>query len=254
MSKSGSLLLGTAPIDEGNPTPRYMQLANHLRMLINAGSLKSGEALPSERAIVAATNLSRVTIRKALELLVQEGLLQQRHGSGTYVSGGERIQQSLSMLTGFSQDMVSLGHVPRHRWLERGYARASSDEAMALGLAPGESVLRLHRLRLADDLPLAVELAVVPASLLGSIEEVGESLYASLRAAGACPEKALQRMRACALPAFEAGLLDAREGDTALFIERISRLASGRAVEFTRSYYRGDRYDFVAELTLDHAD
>ena len=155
MSATESLFLDQEPIDTSNPTPRYIQLANRLRDMIRSGSLKPGEALPSERSIVTATSLSRVTIRKALELLVREGLLHQRHGSGTYVSEEPgRIEQSLGVLTGFSEDMVSLGHVPSARWLQRSYALPSTQEAMTLGLSPGEKVLRLHRLRLADDLPL----------------------------------------------------------------------------------------------------
>lgn len=251
MTKLDTLFLGQNAVDEQSPTPRYIQLANHLRTLIREGRLKAGEALPSERAIVAATNLSRVTIRKALELLVSEGVLTQRHGSGTYVNGEvERIEQSLARLSGFSEDMVTLGHIPSVKWLSRSYGLPSSIEAMMLGLSPGEQVLRLHRLRLADDQPLAVELAVLPAELLPTLEVLGESLYGALSSMGMLPEKALQRMHACGLPAFEAGLLEAEEGDPALYIERVSRLATGRTIEFTRSYYRGDRYDFVVELTL----
>lgn len=251
MTKVDGLFLGQDPIDEQLPTPRYIQLANRLRTLIHEGTLKAGEALPSERAIVAATSLSRVTIRKALELLVSEGLLSQRHGSGTYVNGEvERIEQSLARLTGFSEDMVTLGHIPSVKWLNRSYGLPSSTEAMMLGLSPGEQVLRLHRLRLADGQPLAVELAVLPASLLPSFDMLGDSLYGALSALDMLPEKALQRMHACGLPEFEAGLLEGEAGDPALYIERISRLASGRTVEFTRSYYKGDRYDFVVELTL----
>lgn len=246
-----NIFLDQVPIDDKNPTPRYIQLANWIRTLIMDGSWKAGDALPSERSIVAATNLSRVTIRKALELLVREGLLQQRHGSGTYVNDeGDRIEQSLGVLTGFSEDMVSLGHVPSVKWIERIVAMPSSTETMMLGLSPGEKVLRLHRLRLADGEPLAVEMAVVPASLFPSVEQMGDSLYEALYAADMLPEKALQRMHACRLPAFEAELLGSDEDDPALYIERISRLKSGRTIEFTRSYYRGDRYDFVVELTL----
>lgn len=240
-----------SPIDENNPTPRYIQLANRIRELIRDGSWKAGEALPSERSIVEATSLSRVTIRKALELLVKEGLLQQRHGSGTYVSEeSDRIEQSLGTLTGFSEDMHSLGHVPSARWIERSIGNPSMEETMMLGLSPGEQVARLHRLRLADGEPLAVEMAVVPASILPDVERMRESLYKTLEAKNVLPEKALQRMHACRLPAFEAQLLECEEGEPALYIERLSRLESGRAIEFTRSYYRGDRYDFLAELTL----
>ena len=238
-------------IDESNPTPRYIQLANKIRTLILDGCWKAGEALPSERSIVAATNLSRVTIRKALERLVQEGLLRQRHGSGTYVNDErERIEQSLAVLTGFSEDMVSLGHVPSVRWIERAIVMPSSTETMMLGLSPGEKVLRLHRLRLADGEPLAVEMAVMPASLFPQVTQIGDSLYEALAVIDMLPEKALQRMHACRLPAFEAELLGCDEDEPALYIERMSRLKSGRTIEFTRSYYRGDRYDFVAELTL----
>ncbi|MBS7705423.1 GntR family transcriptional regulator [Chelatococcus asaccharovorans] len=251
MAGESALLFGSEAIDETNPTPRYIQLANRIRSLILDGSWKAGDALPSERTMVSATNLSRVTIRKALELLVQEELLQQRHGSGTYVNDNvERIEQSLGVLTGFSEDMVSLGHVPSVRWIERVIAVPSSTETMMLGLSPGEKVLRLHRLRLADGVPLAVEMAVVPASLFPSVEHMGDSLYEALAKADMLPEKALQRMHACSLPPFEAELLCTDAGVPALYIERVSRIKSGRTIEFTRSYYRGDRYDFVAELTL----
>jgi len=243
--------LDQVPIDSANPTPRYIQLANWIRNLILEGSWKGGDALPSERSIVAATSLSRVTVRKAIELLVREGLLQQRHGSGTYVNDeDDRIEQSLNVLTGFSEDMLSLGHVPSAKWIEREVANPSSTETMMLGLSPGEKVLRLHRLRLADGEPLAVEMAVVPANLFPDAEQIGDSLYVALTTANMLPEKALQRMHACRLPAFEAGLLESEVGDPALYIERVSRLKSGRTIEFTSSYYRGDRYDFVVELTL----
>ncbi len=236
---------------EDDPTPLYIQLANGLRSLIQDGKLKVGEALPSERSIAEMTSLSRVTIRKGIELLVREGLLRQRRGSGTYVTGAvERIEQPLARLTSFSEDMISYGRRPSVRWIAREYARPSAREAMALGLSPGEDVVRLHRIRLADDLPLAVELAVVPAKYIPSLDQLGDSLYEALARANAHPDKALQRMHACALPPFEAQLLEADAGEPALHIERISRTKAGTAVEFTRSYYKGDRFDFVVELTL----
>lgn len=245
------LFVDHKPIDEASPTPRYIQLANWIRTLILDGFWKAGDALPSERSIVSATRLSRVTIRKALELLVQEGFLQQRHGSGTYVNDeGMRIEQSLGMLSGFSEDMMSLGHVPSVKWLERDVASPTSVETMMLGLSPGQKILRLHRLRLADGEPLAVELAVVPVALFPDPDQIGNSLYEALRAVDSLPEKALQRMHACRLPQFEARHLKCQAGDPALYIERVSRLNTGRTIEFTRSYYRGDKYDFVVELNM----
>ena len=90
----------------------------------------------------------------------------------------------------------------------------------------------------------------MPADLLPDLSALGTSLYESMASAGARPHKALQRMHACALPEFEARLLEAEAGEPALFLERISRTVEGRVVEFTRSHFKGDRFDFVAELNL----
>ncbi|EKF18691.1 GntR family transcriptional regulator [Nitratireductor pacificus] len=237
---------------QDNPTPLYMQVAGVLRTLIETGRLVPGEALPSERTIAETTALSRVTVRRGIDLLVREGVVRQRRGSGTYVSTPvERFEQPLAAITSFSEDMISYGRQPATRWLAREFASPSAREAMTLGLSPGDRVARLHRLRLADDLPLAVELAIVPARLFSSLETLGDSLYEALAAAGARPHKALQRMHACALPEFEAALLKAEPGEPALYLERVSRTGDGAIVEFTRSHYKGDRFDFVAELNLE---
>lgn len=251
--ESLSALLSTAQFtqDADNPTPLYIQLANLLRGLLESGRLAPGAALPSERTIAEATALSRVTIRRGIDLLAREGLVEQRRGSGTYVRPPvERFEQPLASITSFSEDMISYGRKPSARWLTREYANPSAREAMTLGLSPGDRVARLHRLRLADGLPLAVELAIVPAGLVADLEKLGDSLYAALTDAGARPKKALQRMHACPLPDFEAGLLEAEAGEPALYLERVSRTGDGAVVEFTRSYYKGDRFDFVAELNL----
>lgn len=235
----------------GDATPRYIRLAMALRSLVETGRLPPGAALPSERTIAGTTGLSRVTVRRGIALLVREGVVAQRHGSGTYVRGPvERFEQPLATITSFTDDVISHGRRPATRWIAREYANPLPREAMTLGLSPGDRVARLHRLRFADDLPLAVELAVVPARFLPSLEMPDDSLYRALARAGAAPHKALQRMHACALPRFEAELLNARPGEPALFLERVSRTADGNVVEFTRSHFKGDRFDFVAELTL----
>ena len=121
---------------------------------------------------------------------------------------------------------------------------------MKLSISPSERVSRFHRLRRADGVPLAIENAVIPNKFLPHPELVEGSLYAALDARGLKPVRALQRLHASALSATDAKLLDLPTGSPALFIERISYLSDGRAVEFTRSCYRGDSYDFVAELTI----
>jgi GntR family transcriptional regulator len=190
-------------------------------------------------------------VRKAVQDLVQAGLLVQRHGSGTFVARPvERVEQSLSLLTSFSEDMARRGMSLRSEWLDRGIYPPSPDEIMILGLSPEESVARVSRLRIADGTPLAIERASLSTAVLPDPLAVDSSLYAALEKTGSRPVRAVQRISAANLGAADARLLDVPTGAAGLHIERISYLATGKVVEFTRSIYRGDTYDFVAELRL----
>ena len=122
-----------------------------------------------------------------------------------------------------------------------------------LGIGPGESVYRLSRLRLADGVPMAIDHAAVPLRFLNGAHAAEESLYAALESAGFRPVRALQRLRAVIIGPAEAALLEIATGSPALDIQRIAYIADGRCVEFTRSFYRSDTFDFVAELTLSPA-
>jgi GntR family transcriptional regulator len=173
-------------------------------------------------------------------------MLVQRHGAGTYVA--ERIVKSFSKLTGFTDDLRARGLRPRVEFLDRSIGTVTPEEALALSLSPGARVVRLRRLRFAADKPLALEDTVVPQAILKDPKSVKLSLYEVLEHLGCRPTRALQRLRAVALDADEARLLALPAGSPALAIERRAFLADGRAVEFTQSLYRGDAYDFVAEL------
>lgn len=240
--------------DTSGPTPLYLRLRKLVRDAVTAGQLLEADALPGERELADMLGVSRVTVRKAIEGLVDDGVLVQRRGSGTYVAPRQsRIEQPLSRLTSFTQDMQSRGLDTDATWLDRSVSLPSPEEAMVLALSPGEQVSRFHRLRRAGGTPLALELAVVPRKFLPDPSEVDASLYTALGQRGVRPVRALQRLQATALQAFEAGLLGLPEGSPALFIQRVSYLPDGRVVEFTRSHYRGDTYDFVAELTVSAA-
>jgi GntR family transcriptional regulator len=108
----------------------------------------------------------------------------------------------------------------------------------------------LHRLRRANGKPLAIERASLPHRLLPDPESIETSLYAALAGRGLKPVRALQRLHAMALSKTDAELLEVPEGSPALFTERVAYLADNRVIEFTRSHYRGDSYDFVAQLHL----
>jgi len=251
MTDTADFLFGGGSTALPNGGPLYLQLKRWIEDAVHRGAVRPGDALPSERDLAARVEMSRVTVRKAVQHLVREGILVQRHGSGTYVAPQpHRVEQSLAQLTSFTQDMARRGTVVHSVWLDRGLYTPSPEEMVALGLSSSDAVARLARLRLAGEIPMAIERATLSARTLPDPERVGTSLYQHLEKSGNQPVRAIQRIRAVSVAAADASLLRVPPGVASLHIERTSYLASGRVVEFTRSIYRGDAYDFVAELRL----
>ncbi|MFB9953099.1 GntR family transcriptional regulator [Rhizobium puerariae] len=251
MNETLAAILPLEGLQSAGTGPLYRKLRQSLEDAIRSGKLGHGDALPAERDLADYANVSRVTVRKAVDDLVKDGLLTRRHGSGTFVvKPMSRVQQPLTRLTSFTEDMARRGLVTKSEWLERGLFHPSPEEMMMLGLAPGTKVARLGRLRIANDMPLAIERASISAEFLPDPSAVANSLYAVLEKKNARPVRAIQRISACNMNNPDAGLLAVPIGAAGLSIERVSYLASGRVVELTRSLYRGDAYDFVAELSL----
>lgn len=254
MSEAQNLIFSEDAVVLPQGGPLYLQLKRWIEDAISRGAIKPGDALPSERDLAFKVAVSRVTVRKAVQHLVREGVLVQRHGSGTFVAPeSRRVEQSLSQLTSFAEDMARRGMAVRSVWLDRGIYDPSPEETVILGLSSGERVARVARLRISGDTPLAIERASLSATVLPDPERVGTSLYAHLDRSGSRPVRAIQRIRAANLGEADAELLAVPVGAAGLNIERISYLGSGRVIEFTRSIYRGDTYDFVAELRVGDA-
>ncbi|UJQ93418.1 GntR family transcriptional regulator [Mariluticola halotolerans] len=226
--------------------PLHKRLKSALEELITDNRLKPGAALPGERALAEAVNLSRVTVRKAIELLVEEGYLLRRHGARTEVRS--RVEKSMSTLTSFSEDMVARGLNPGCIWLNKKVSRPSPTEMMALGISSDTQVIRMTRIRVADGTPMALEISTVPVKFLPSPDLVGDSLYEALDKLGAMPERAIQRMRSRLASAYDAEHLKCDIGSPMLIMERRCFLADGQIVELSESRYVGDIYDFVLEL------
>lgn len=230
-----------------NSTPLYVQLQQLIREAIGGDVLAEGEAIPPERDLAVEYDVSRITVRKAIGGLVEEGLLTRRRGAGTFVVG--RVEKSFSKLSSFTEDMAARGQLASSSWISRAPGQVTPEEAMALGLSPGAPVLRFARIRYADKVPMALEFSTIAGYCLDSVDAVGDSLYAALDAAGSRPVRALQRLRAVPFGGEHARMLGVDPGHAGLLIERRAFLRDGRPAEFTRSYYRGDAYDFVAELS-----
>jgi len=238
--------LSAVRIDPGDQTPLYLQVRRELARAIQQGIFKSEEALPSERDLAEALGISRVTARKAIDALAREGAIIRRHGSGNYIA--PLLEQPLSRLSSFTEELKQRGFSPSSRWLRRLVAPALPDELLALGLSPGSRVAKLERVRLADEVPMAYEVSVLPTTLVAEPEQVRGSLYVYLREHGCEPVRALQHLRAINATARHAKLLDLPEDTALMHVTRMSYLADGRIVEMTQSYCRNDYYDFVVEL------
>ncbi len=232
--------------DAESSTPLYLQLANKLANGIHSGLWQPDEALPSERMLSDTLEISRVTARKAIDMLCERGMLTRKHGSGTYIT--PKLEQPLSRLTNFSEELRNRGFVPGSRWLSRETGIASPEEILSLGLSPNTVVSRLKRLRTADNVVMAIESSTIPAIYMPNPKLVNDSLYGYLESHNLSPTRALQHIRAVNATAEQARLADIKQGAAMLFITRVAYLPNGAAIELSHSYCRSDYYDFVAEL------
>jgi GntR family transcriptional regulator, N-acetylglucosamine utilization regulator len=231
--------------------PLFEAVGAALKREIASGRFSGSDVLPGERELSEMLGVSRTTLRRAIAGLVDEGVLAHRHGAGTFIRRNPpHVEQPLSRLTSFTEDMRLRGLTASSRVIEQGTFLPTPEEAMMLGIGPGESVYRRARLRFADGAPMAIDRTAVPLHFVDGVQRMEDSLYAALERSGFRPVRALQRRRAVIIGPAEAALLEVAEGSAALDIERIAYLADGRCVEFARSVYRSDTFDFVAELTL----
>lgn len=210
-----------------------------------------GTALPSERALAQALALSRMTIRKALEELVAVGLVEKRQGSGTYIRELP-VEQTIDRLAGFSEEAAQLGFRPRSRFLDVSTHPADPNIATSLGVESGQSLLRITRLRLASDVPLALQVAHLGPILadlsIDRLRGVG-SLYRTIEAQfGIQPSRARQKIASRLPTPCEQDLLEIGPQTPVLALERTTFDSEDRAFEFVRSAYRGDRYRMALDL------
>jgi GntR family transcriptional regulator len=241
-------------LDKRSHLPLHQQLKAAIEDRILSGEWLPGTQVPSERELCEQYAISRITVRQALTALVMEGRLIRTQGRGTFVAS-PRIEQQLTQLTGFTQDMQARGKRPSAQVLEAGCIPSLPTVARALKIRAGENVIILKRLRLADGEPVAIEIAyLLESRCRGILREnlAARSLYDILtKKYNLKPVRAIQQMEAIACPAAEAKLLGTRRGAPVLYIHRTTYDRTGQPIELVESFYRGDRYTFYAELSGD---
>ncbi|MEV4005252.1 GntR family transcriptional regulator [Actinomadura sp. NPDC049753] len=218
-------------------------------LLAMLDDLDVGDALPSERRLAEELGVSRPTLRQAIDGLVAEGLLDRRHGSGTYVAE-PRIAVSLTM-TSFTEDMIRRGMKPGGRVLSFRTETAGARIGRRLALSPVEEVFTIRRLRLADEAPMAIETLYLPRALMPNLRRSdleGRSFYDLLRGNGVVIASGTETIEPTVTTAEEAAELGVPVHMPAFLFERITRDAGGRPLEYVRSLYRGDRYRLELDL------
>lgn len=234
--------------------PIYRRIASWLEADITAGRLKAGDKLPSERTMALEFGVSRMTARQALRHLTVKGLLETRTGKGTFV-GRPVIEQKLSTLTGFTEDMAKRGRRASSIVVQSEAREADAICAGALDLPSSGDIYRLVRIRLADGNPVALETTDIRADrapgLLDMADFERESLYGILtRNYRVLPASAEQTLTAAAADGATARALNLAEGDPVLRLTRLTFDSSGSPFEFVRSVYRGDAFVMKVDLTI----
>jgi GntR family transcriptional regulator len=236
-------------VDRALDTPLYAQIREALRAEINR--MKPGDAIPSEPELQSRFDVSRITLRKAVDELVTEGLLVRQQGRGTFVQR-QKVTHELNMVSSWTEQMLALGQIPRTLHLETEQIEPPKRIAHELALDPETTVFVLRRLRLVSDEPLTLMVNYLPAQFVpGFAEEAArhESLYETLyQEYGLVAARAVDTVETRPATDDEAKRLKIDAWDPLLCVTRVSFLPDGRPLEVGLAISRGDRYQYRVEL------
>jgi len=240
------------PPDRNNPSiPVYEQIAENLLDQIESGQLSPGDRLPPERELSDQLRVNRLTLRRALQKLEMQGLLNRRQGAGTYVSE-PKIEQQAEVIISFTRGMARRGYIPGANIVKFENQPAGKSRAAELGLTASDRVYLIYRLRMLNQEPVLLERLTIPAHRFPdfdchdlstrSLYEVMESEY------GVTVLRARQSLEPVIALNYEAELLDVLPGAPLMLQRRLSFDQDDQPVEFGKDLYRGDRFRFVTEI------
>lgn len=232
-------------IDPQLRIPLYFQLKEELRKEILREVYKEGDLIPSEREFAEKYNLSSTTIRRALNDLVHENLLERKAGKGTFVRK-QKVRRDLKKVLGFTANMLEMGLTPSTKVLDMKEASANSFARENMGLKRGAKVAIIKRLRLANEIPMMLETryiqkdicpGILRYDLSSSLWEVFEKRY------GYKPYRHSQHLGVIRISGEPARLLGLEDESVVFLIKGVTYIKDGRAIECEESLYRSDKYD-----------
>lgn len=231
--------------------PLYSQIAARLTDRIKAGKLTPGARLPPERELSEALRVNRMTLRQALHMLENQGLLVRRQGAGTYVAEPV-IERQAGKLISFTYGMQRRGLRPGAKIVLFQQRPVDDEVASRLKLRESALVYNLHRLRLINDEPVLLERYIIPVNRFPNLEKhdlASRSMYEVMeKEYGVIVRQARQSLEPVVAGKYEAGLLGIKKGAPLMLERRVSFDQDNRPVEYGNDLYRGDRFRFVTEM------
>ena len=244
------------PLNKNNPIPLYYQLAEQIREQIQTGRLERGAKLPSERELSEQFEISRMTVRQAISYLVQQGSLAVRQGVGTFVAQPKLAHDTLHLL-GFTEEMMHQGGLAGSQVLEQAVVTPPLRVAAGLKLDPADTVVKIVRLRLSENIPLLLETIFIPTTICPGLEhkDLGTaSFYTVLdKDYGLNLKHARHTLEATTANEYESTLFGVEPGVAMILLEGVTYLDEEQPVEYFKAVYRGDRFKFKLESQRDIA-
>lgn len=228
--------------------PAYIKIHDAIKKDIDEGVWLIGDRLPSERDLADHFEVSRMTLRQAVTLLVEEGILERRVGSGTYAAS-HRVRDKMRGTTSFTEIVHSQGKTPSSKLISYQRQLASDTEIKELQLEPSDYVIRMERIRYADNIPLVFEVASIPEKFIKDMkrDEITEHFFKTLVSHGFEIGKSRQTIYAKTASERVASYLSVSRGHAILALTQVSYFSNGNPFEYVRSQYVGDRFEFYLE-------
>lgn len=228
--------------------PAYMRIRDQIKRDIDLEIWKIGERLPSERDLADEFEVSRMTLRQAISLLVEEGVLERRIGSGTFVAS-TRVQEKMRGTTSFTEIIKAQGKEPSSQLISYRRTIPNEQEVEKLGIQKTDNIVRMERVRYADKVPVVYEVASIPEKFIKTFnkEEVTQHFFQTLQKNGYKIGKSHQTIYARLAKEKIAQYLEIQKGQAILGLTQVSYFDDGTAFEYVKSQYVGERFEFYLE-------
>ncbi|MDF7639334.1 GntR family transcriptional regulator [Lactobacillus sp. ESL0791] len=226
--------------------PMYIKIHNQIKRDIENHVYRVGSRIPAERQLAVKFGVSRMTLRQAIKTLEDEGILERRLGSGTYVAS-QKVQEKMSGIMSFTEITQANGQTPSSKLISYKVGQPSLSEKERLNLAGDAEVLRMERIRYADNVPICYEVVTIPHELIAKLSkaDISAHLYRTLEAHGYQVGQVTEHISAAIANEQDARLLDVKKGEPLITRLQVTDLSTGQPFEYTRASYVADRFEFT---------